>query len=360
VCLVKRDMERQPSADAQHILIVDDSLKARLLIETMLRAQGYKDLTSVDSARQAFLTLSVGEPPVVESRGFDLILMDLMMPEIDGIQACHQIKSDLQFLDVPIIMVTAEESTESLKEAFDAGAIDYVNKPVNRVELAARVKSALRLKHETDRRKAREFELLELTEQLRKLSVVDGLTGIANRRNFDEELARIWRRAQRESAPVSLVLIDIDHFKKYNDHYGHLAGDDCLRRVAQALQQTVKRPFDLVARYGGEEFAVVLPDTGVRGSERLAEEMRKAVELLGIPHAGSSASSRVTISSGVAAMAPESGAPPEILIAAADACLYEAKLAGRNRVVIATHDDPRSPAAADRDPSAVTSIRGRE
>jgi len=350
-------MERQESADAQRILIVDDSLKARMLIETMLRAQGYKDLTSVDSARQAFLALSAGEPPSAECDGFDLILMDFMMPEIDGIQACHQIKSDPRFLDVPIIMVTAEESTESLKEAFDAGAIDYVNKPVNRVELGARVKSALRLKHETDQRKAREFELLELTEQLRKLSVVDGLTGIANRRNFDEELARIWRRAQREAAPVSLVLIDIDHFKKYNDHYGHLAGDDCLRRVAQALQHAVKRPFDLVARYGGEEFAVVLPDTGVVGAKRLAEKMRKAVERLDIAHAASTVSRRVTISSGLAAMAPEAAARPEILIAAADACLYEAKLAGRNRVAIATHDDPRLQAAGDRDTGAVARIR---
>ena len=351
-------MEQQPSVDAPRILIVDDSLKSRLLIETLLRAQGYKDLTSVDSARQAFLALNLGAPPGSESAGFDLILMDLLMPEMDGIQACHQIKSDSRFLDVPIIMVTAEESTASLKEAFDAGAIDYVNKPVNRVELAARVKSALRLKHETDRRKAREFELLELTEQLRKLSVVDGLTGIANRRNFDEELARIWRRAQRESAPVSLVLIDIDHFKKYNDHYGHLAGDDCLRRVAQTLQEAVKRPFDLVARYGGEEFAVVLPDTDGPGSYPLAEEMRKAVERLDIAHAASAVSSRVTISSGVAAIAPEAGAQPDGLIAAADACLYEAKRAGRNRVVIAPGEDrfrPRETATSA--PSLVSGVR---
>jgi diguanylate cyclase (GGDEF)-like protein len=339
-------MEQQPSADA-HILIVDDSLRARLLVETLLRAQGYKHLTSVDSARQAFLALNLDAAPGAESAGFDLILMDLLMPEMDGIQACHQIKADPRFLDVPIIMVTAEESTESLKEAFDAGAIDYVNKPVNRVELLARVKSALRLKQETDCRKAREVELVELSEQLRKQSVVDGLTGIANRRNFDEELARIWRRAQRESAAVSLVLIDIDHFKRYNDHYGHVAGDDCLRRVAQALQHTVKRPFDLVARYGGEEFVVVLPDTSAPASARLAEEMRTAVELLDIPHAASTVSCRVTISSGVAAMFPTAGAQPEGLIAAADVCLYQAKTAGRNRVVIATHGHPRSKVADD-------------
>ncbi len=353
-------MERQPSAEAQRILIVDDSLKARMLIETMLRAQGYKRLTSVASARQALVALDAGEAPGADSGGFDLILMDLMMPEMDGIQACHQIKSNPRFFDVPIIMVTAEESTESLKEAFEAGAIDYVNKPVNRVELMARVKSALRLKQETDRRKAREFELLELTEQLRKLSVVDGLTGIANRRNFDEELTRIWRRAQREGAPVSLVLIDIDHFKKYNDHYGHLAGDDCLRRVAQALQHAVKRPFDLVARYGGEEFAVVLPDTGIPGAKRLAEEMRNAVEALDIAHAASPVSGRVTISSGAAAMAPEAGAQPDLLIAAADACLYEAKLAGRNRVVVASPDDPRSALPEDRESGELAGIRSLE
>jgi diguanylate cyclase (GGDEF)-like protein len=340
-------VEQQASADATHILIVDDSLRARLLVETLLRAQGYKDLTSVDSARQAFLALNLGDSPAAESAGFDLILMDLLMPEMDGIQACQQIKANPRFLDVPIIMVTAEESTESLKEAFDAGAIDYVNKPVNRVELLARVKSALRLKQETDCRKAREVELVELTEQLRKLSVVDGLTGISNRRNFDEELTRIWRRAQRESGPVALVLIDIDHFKKYNDHYGYLAGDDCLRRVAQALQHTVRRPFDLVARYGGEEFAVVLPDTDVPGAERLAEEMRKAVELLDIAHAASTVSPRVTISSGVAAMFPAAGAQPEGLIAAADVCLYAAKTAGRNRVVIVPQRDPCSPVAED-------------
>ena len=334
-------MENRQPASSAHILIVDDSPRAHLLIETMLKAQGYTDLTSVESASEAFAVLGLqpgGEPCAIE---FDLVLMDLLMPEIDGLEACRRIKSSPQFADVPVIMVTAEDSAESLREAFDAGAVDYVKKPVNRVELMARVKSALRLKQETDCRKARELELVVLTEKLRKLSNVDGLTGIANRRNFDEELVRAWRRAQREGSPVALVIADIDHFKTFNDHYGHLAGDDCLRHVAQVLAQTVKRPFDLVARYGGEEFAVLLPDTPGPAAERLAEEMRKAVEDIntGNTHAGEVR--RVTISAGVAVAVPKPGLQAAGLIAAADSCLYLAKREGRNRVRSATGEFSR-------------------
>src|SRR5579863_266491 len=167
-------MENEQPSGTQRILIVDDSPKARLLMETMLRGQGYSDLTSAESAGHAFELL--GLPPAAKSRAvdFDLILMDLLMPEVDGLEACRRIKSYPRLADTPLIMVTAEDSTESLKEAFDAGAIDYVKKPVNRVELMARVKSALRLKQEMDCRKARELELMVLTEKLQKLSVVDG------------------------------------------------------------------------------------------------------------------------------------------------------------------------------------------
>ena len=332
------NMESQHPPNAQRILIVDDSSKARLLVESILRGQGYEKLTTVESAQQAFQTLGVeaenGENPVL----FDLILMDLLMPEVNGLEACRRIKSNSQFTDVPLIMVTAEDSTESLKEAFEAGAIDYVKKPLNRVELLARVKSALRLKQETDCRKARELELVELTKKLRKLSTLDGLTGIANRRNFDEELMRVWRRAKRESSPVALGLMDIDHFKNFNDQYGHLAGDDCLRRVAQVLQQGLKRPFDLVARYGGEEFAVLLPDTHLQGAQIVAEEMRRMVESLDIGNPHSEAIRRVTVSCGVAVMTPTASSQPAGLIAAADACLYQAKRYGRNRVVSGTRE----------------------
>jgi len=325
-------MDRPDSASTQCILIVDDSARARLLIEAALRAQGHDHLTSVDSARAAFQALgmdseSSGDPP-----GFDLILMDLLMPEVDGIEACRQIKSCQRFTDVPVIMVTAEDSPECLKAAFEAGATDYVRKPVNRVELAARVQSALRLKQETDWRKARERELVALTEKLQQLSHMDGLTEVANRRHFDEELARVWRRTLREGGAMALVMIDIDHFKSYNDQYGHLAGDECLRRVAEVLRTSVKRPFDLVARYGGEEFAVLLPDTQGAGAEKIAEKIRASVEGLDIPHCRSSVGNRVTISCGVAVASPAPNLDPASLIAMADRRLYTAKHTGRNCV----------------------------
>ena len=324
-------MDQPDSANAQRILIVDDSARSRLLVETALRAQGHDCLRSVESAEAAFQALGIGSENVSDAPEFDLILMDLLMPEVDGIETCRHIKSCGRFADVPVIMVTAEDSPDSLKAAFEAGAMDYVKKPVNRVELAARVQSALRLKRETDCRKARERELVELTEKLRRLSSVDSLTEVANRRHFDEELARMWRRAQREGGAIGIVMIDIDHFKCYNDEYGHVAGDECLRRVAEALQKVVKRPFDLVARYGGEEFAVLLPDTRGAGADLVAENMRAAVEALAIPHCHSW-DERVTISCGVAAVEQVNDLEPASLVAEADRRLYQAKQSGRNRV----------------------------
>jgi diguanylate cyclase (GGDEF)-like protein len=326
-------MEKAQPA-ATRILIVDDSANARLLIESMLRAQGYSELTSVDSAQKAFERLGLDEAGTDGAAEFDLVLMDLMMEGIDGLEASRRIKSCARFADMPLIMVTAEDSAESLKEAFEAGAMDYIKKPVNRVELMARVQSALRLKQETVCRKARELELIELTRKLERLSNVDGLTGIANRRHFDNELARAWRRGQRAASPVALILIDIDHFKSFNDRYGHLAGDDCLRRVAQVLAQTVKRPFDLVARYGGEEFVVLLPDTHGPGAGQLAEEMRATVAALTFTPGNGHAACGVTCSAGAATVTPEGGMEPAGLIARADACLYQAKREGRNRVII--------------------------
>jgi diguanylate cyclase (GGDEF)-like protein len=170
--------------------------------------------------------------------------------------------------------------------------------------------------------------------KLQRLSQIDGLTGVANRRYFDRYFAREWRRAVRSSQTLSIIFADVDYFKAYNDHYGHQAGDDCLRKIAKALSTGVSRPADLLARYGGEEFVVVLPDTTLDGACHIAENMRVAVESLAIPHAESATAAHITLSLGVAAVAPDRETPPGSLIAAADKALYRAKKQGRNRVCV--------------------------
>ena len=178
-------------------------------------------------------------------------------------------------------------------------------------------------------------ELQTAQDEQRRLSFQDGLTGVANRRFLDQQLDHEWRRAARERSCLAVVMVDIDQFKLYNDTYGHLAGDDCLRRVAEALAHALRRPADFLARYGGEEFAAVLPGTSLEGALALAEQMRAQVEGLAIPHASSTVASVVTVSLGVAAALPHNGDQPQIVLAAADAALYQAKQRGRNRVVAA-------------------------
>lgn len=177
----------------------------------------------------------------------------------------------------------------------------------------------------------------QLEETLRDLSYQDGLTGIANRRRFDEKLEQEWRRAARERQPLTLVMADIDFFKNYNDLYGHPAGDDCLRKIAKVFQQATERPGDLAARYGGEEFAAILPNTSLLGAEKVAEQIRAHVEALELPHANSSVSPWVTISLGIATRVPTNGDPNSILLEGADRALYKAKQLGRNRVVVDHH-----------------------
>ena len=318
------------------ILIVDDSDTSRSLLTTILRKEGYVALREASSGRQALEILmdSIKETEAGPESDIDLILMDFIMPEMDGIEATRRIKEIPELTEIPVAMVTVKDNEDSLVRAFEVGAFDFISKPVNKVELSVRVRSILRFKAEMDRRKNRERELEKVNHALRTLSNLDGLTGVANRRHFDVVAGREWYRARRESTPLSLIMLDIDFFKSYNDTYGHLEGDTCLKRVAQAIKAGARRPADFAARFGGEEFAVVLPNTDVEGAVNIATRIQKQIDTEAIAHASSTIADTVTVSIGVATAKPSPGLDLHHLITAADQALYEAKNSGRNRIVI--------------------------
>jgi diguanylate cyclase (GGDEF)-like protein len=336
------------------VLIVDDSDATRQSLRVLLESKGHHDVLSVASGEEA-LGLLAPEGPAV-----DVILMDVEMPGPDGIETCRRLMATPHLRDVPVLIVTGNPQEETLGAAFAAGACDFLAKPVQGTELLARLHSALTLKHERDRCRAREAELLKVADdlknlnaELQRLAVLDELTGISNRRYFNMLLEQEWGRAAREVQPLSLLMIDIDFFKNYNDHYGHLKGDECLKQVAATLSALTRRPGDHVARYGGEEFVVLMPHTALRGALAVAETLRRRVEELGLPHARSPLDGRVTISLGAAAALPERRSSPELLVTAADHAVYEAKRLGRNRVcafegpperaLALTQGSPRSP-----------------
>lgn len=318
------------------ILIVDDDSGIRKVLELRLIAEGF-DVVVAINAKDAFGCLGMGQEACVD-QSIDLILMDILMPDVRGIEACRQIKDNTALMDIPIILMTASSDTQHLEEAFNAGAIDYISKPFKKVELLARIRSALRLKSEIDKRKIHEQELTETTrklqeanQQLTKLSSVDGLTEVYNRRYFDEVLDREFQRAIRNSTSLSLIMIDVDGFKAFNDTYGHQLGDRCLKRISLALKSAINRSHDFVARYGGEEFAVMLPETSQEGVDRMAATLLDKVRGLEIEHLNSPVGDRVTISLGTVSMLPNQSNTSADLIARADQALYQSKANGRNR-----------------------------
>src|SRR5262245_53215170 len=267
--------------------------------------------------------------------------MDVESPSPDSIEMCRRLKAIPHLHDVPVLILTANPQEETLEAAFAAGAYDFLAKPVQTTELLARLRSALNLKREREHCRARETELLaaaenlkRVNEELQRLTVLDELTGISNRRFFNMLLEQEWGRAAREVQPLSLIMIDIDFFKNYNDHYGHPKGDECLKRVAAALSARTRRPGDQVARYGGEEFVVLMPHTALRGALAVAENLRQQIEGLGLEHVRSPLNGLVTISLGAATALPERRSSPELLVAAADHAVYEAKRMGRNQVCV--------------------------
>ena len=305
---LQREKDMVPAMGGRTILVVDD-LPSN--IEVLSHAIGDEHEILFATGGQEALNIATAEMP-------DLILLDVIMPGMDGYEVCARLKSDPRTREIPVIFVTAMDQDDDEARGLSIGAIDYLTKPIRPAIVRARVRNHLQLKS------YRDF--------LEYLSLTDGLTGVPNRRRFDVYLESEWRRARRNGAPISLVILDIDLFKAYNDGYGHPAGDECLRRVAGALVGCVRRPADLVARYGGEEFACLLPDTELDGAVSVAEQIRKNIDELNIPHAHSSVSGRITVSMGVASRVPEGAETPADLVRRADECMYEAKRGGRNQV----------------------------
>jgi diguanylate cyclase (GGDEF)-like protein len=262
----------------------------------------------------------------------DLVLLDIVLPDIDGFEVARRIRQMERPGDwTPIIFLTSLNKDEDLEKGIAAGGDDYLHKPVSDVVLGAKIRAMQRIIQMRQSLLVLTRKLDTANHELKRLASLDGLTGIANRRHFDEVLEREWRRAMRQGTELSILMCDIDFFKQYNDTYGHLEGDECLRQVANAFVAATDRGGDLIARYGGEEFAVVLPETSLGGALFVAERMKQAIAQLKLANTGSPFG-HVTASFGIASAVPMPETTPLSLVDAADRALYQAKDEGKNRV----------------------------
>jgi two-component system cell cycle response regulator len=306
------------------ILVVDDHEDNIELLRARLEARGY-EVEGASDGQAALDSVKRACP--------DLILLDVMMPKMDGIEVVRRLKAsrernELPF--IPVIMQTALDSTENKVEGLDAGADDYITKPINFAELEARVNSLLRIKQLQTDLAARERDLAQMNDKLREISLTDGLTGVENRRSLEERLHDMWQHSLRLHEPIALVLCDIDKFKSVNDNYGHQAGDAVLKEFAQLLKSEA-REIDRVGRYGGEEFLLILPGTVLDAAVTFAERLREKVASHTFSYTGGTLCR--TMSCGVAASPHPKVKDQEGLLRAADDALYVAKETGRNRVV---------------------------
>jgi diguanylate cyclase (GGDEF)-like protein len=312
-------------------LVIEDTVTSATLICHLLEKMGLQPVHARDG-QSGILEFKRNKP--------DLVLLDIIMPGMDGFEVARrirQLETDGEW--TPIIFLSARTSDDDLALGISVGGDDYLIKPVSEIVLRAKVRAMQRIAQMRYSLLVLTRKLDEANRELTRLSAADGLTGIANRRCFDDTLQREWRRAARANTPIALLVADVDHFKQFNDGYGHQLGDDCLKDVARVLESCLRRPTDLVARYGGEEFAVIMPETDAEGAAQVAETMREAVQAAQIAHAYSPVAPVVTISVGAATTLPsradEDG--PRMLLQQADQALYQAKREGRNRISLAPH-----------------------
>lgn len=305
------------------ILIAEDDRVSRRILSSTLGKWDYQ-VVECEDGTQAWEELQKEGRP-------ELIILDWVMPGMEGPEICQKLRESGQ--QAYVILLTSKDTKEEIVHGLEAGADDFVSKPFNRAELKARVEVGARIIGLQSDLAARVADLETLTRKLEEMSMLDALTGVGNRRQFEIVLDREWRRALRHQTPLAAVMMDIDNFKLYNDHYGHQQGDDCLKRVAQGLNTCLMRGGDFLGRYGGEEFVALFPETEKAGTIHMATQLREAVESLALEHPRSERTGAgiVTVSLGWACHTPQQGEEAHLLLKKADENLYEAKEKGGNQ-----------------------------
>jgi two-component system, chemotaxis family, response regulator WspR len=315
------------------VLLVDDQPIIGEAVRRALAGQSDIAFHYCDDPAQAVSVAERIQPTV--------ILQDLVMPGIDGLTLVRRYRANPLIADTPVIVLSTKEDPKVKSDAFAAGASDYLVKLPDTIELIARLRHhsttyLLRVQRDAAHRALHESQrqLLQINLELQRLTNVDGLTGLSNRRYLNEYLGLQWKLAVREQTDFSILMIDVDDFKRYNDTYGHLAGDEVLKQVAASIQASFRRPTDFAARFGGEEFIVVLSHTPVPAAEALGAGLCKRIADLQIAYSESSPGKRVTVSIGGASIVPHQSDSVLALIGTADKALYEAKRSGKNRIVM--------------------------
>jgi len=301
------------------ILLIDDSKIEQMVISSFLDSSTH-DVIIASSGEEGIQAFKAQQP--------DLILLDVMMPGIDGYEVAKRIRASEEPW-VPIIFLSGKTSSEDLVKGISAGGDDYLTKPVDPLVLSAKLQAMDRISTMRSQLIQTTKQLEQANAELQKLSLSDGLTGIANRRYLNQTLPLELTRALRDNLPISALLIDVDHFKKYNDHYGHLEGDDCLKQITQVLTKACRRSTDTVSRYGGEEFCILLPNTDVTGAIKVADHINQQMKELALPHNGVSETGFVSVSIGIVTHQSNQAIEPTVFLSHADAALYQAKSAGR-------------------------------